>query len=214
MGCHLPGLLDTVNARFVLDAMQQAPGSRHPSGMRRRRSRNRSRVLKGAVAGAIGGLAGAGAMSLFAFVATRLTRRREALRSDLARLQAGQFVSGSAQELDSIGAAADWVDAHLLRHRASPWQKSVIAAGVHYAAGAGLGAVYGAAAEMAPVVTYGLGVPFAVAESAVVESGLTSAVRWGGPRGYTVADHLQTAVEHGVYGVTLELVRRSARKAA
>lgn len=166
------------------------------------------------MAGAIGGLAGAAAMSIFARVAARWIARPPSLRSDLSRLQARRFVSGSVQELDSIGAAADWIDARLLRHRASPRLKGLIAAGVHYAAGAGMGAAYGAAAEVAPIVTSGWGVPVAVAESAVMESGLTTAMRWGGPRGYTVRDHLQSALEHGVYGLTVELVRRSVRKAA
>jgi hypothetical protein len=170
-------------------------------------------VLRGALAGAIGGLAGAAAMSVFARVATGWIAR-PSLRSDLSRLEARQFVSGSAQELDSIGAVADWVDARLLRHTASPRKKGLIAAGVHYAAGAGLGAVYGVAAELAPGVTSGWGVPIALAESAVMESGLTTAMRWGGAHGYSVRDHLQSALDHGVYGLTVELVRRSVRKAA
>lgn len=165
------------------------------------------------MAGAVGGLAGAAVMSLFARVATRWMRH-SSLRSDLSRLEAHQYVSGSAEELDSIGAVADWIDAQLLRHRASPRQKGLIAAGVHYAAGAGLGAAYGAAAELTPIVTAGWGVPFAVAESVVMESGLTSALRCGGPRGYTMRDHLNSALEHGVYGLTVETIRRSVRKAA
>jgi len=174
----------------------------------------RPNITKGAIAGAVGGIAGAWTMSRSARLTKRITGAADgASRAELARLEARRFVDGSSQELDSIGAAADWLDSRVFRRRCSPTQRALLAAGVHYATGASFGALYGALAEVAPKTTVGLGVPVAVAESAILESSMSSLLRLGGPRGYRWTDHAQSALDHGVYGATLELVRRTMRQA-
>jgi uncharacterized membrane protein YagU involved in acid resistance len=163
------------------------------------------------LAGAVGGLFGACTMSLSARVTRKLVCRSENSRSDLARLEARRFVNGSSQELDSITTAADWID-RLAGHRLSPVQKGFVAALVHYGMGAGLGAAYGALAECAPAVTAGMGSAFAVGESLAVESVGNSVLRLTRPlREYSGFDHLQSAVDHAVYGLTLEFTRRRLR---
>lgn len=152
-------------------------------------------------------------MSLSARLLRALACRNQNSRSELARLEARRFVDGSSQELDSITAAADWVDRRL-GHRLSPGQKGFVAAIVHYGMGAGLGAAYGAAVERVPALNFGMGSAFGVGESLAVESVGNSLLRVTRPlRDYSMFEHLQSAVDHAVYGFTLELTRRSLRKA-
>ena len=72
----------------------------------------------------------------------------------------------------------------------------------------------GAAAEMAPKVTAGTGLPFgavfwlAVDEGAVPLLGLSK-----GPRAYPLWTHAYALSSHFVYGLTAEIVRRAVRKA-
>ncbi|HET8668471.1 MAG TPA: hypothetical protein VFM10_10860, partial [Terriglobales bacterium] len=137
--------------------------------MDRKRKRGVRQLGRGVLAGALGGLIGGWTMGRSAALWEKLSGKPDGVsRSELARLEARQFVSGSSQELDSISKVADWIDARLFRHGLSPTQKGIAAALVHYSAGAALGAVYGALAEVAPGVTKGWGVPFGVAESLTI----------------------------------------------
>jgi len=183
--------------------------------MRRKKTRFLTRAGKSAIAGALGGLAGALTMSLSARLWDKLVGGPGLSKSELGRLEARRFVSGSAQELDSISKAADWVDARIFRHRLSPTQKAVVAALAHYAVGASVGAAYGVLAEAEPIVTRAMGVPFGVAESVGVESiGLSLAGVTLPLRDYRMRDYIQSAVDHAVYSTTVEMTRRLARGAA
>lgn len=164
------------------------------------------------MAGAAGGLFGALVMSLSARLTSRLVGRNSNSRPELARLEARRYVNGSSQELDSISAAADWID-RTLGHRLSPGQKGFVAAAVHYGMGAGLGACYGGLAERTPNVTLGFGSLFGVAESLTVESVGNSLLGITRPfREYSMLEHLQSAVDHAIYGLAMELTRRNLRK--
>jgi uncharacterized membrane protein YagU involved in acid resistance len=178
-----------------------------------RKKRSVAQLGKGAAAGAIGGFLGAWTMSLPARFTRNLAARSENSRSELVRLEARRFVNGSSLELDSITAAADWIN-RLAGHRLSPGQKGFVAAVVHYGMGAGLGAAYGALVERAPAFRLGMGSAFGVGESLAVESVGNSVLGVTRPlREYSILEHLQSAVDHAIYGITLELTRRSLRKA-
>jgi len=85
---------------------------------------------------------------------------------------------------------------------------------VHYAFGSGVGAAYGALAELAPHATAVWGLPFGAAlwfgadEVAVPALGLS-----GPPREYPPAIHLSALAAHLVYGFTTDAVRRLLRLA-
>jgi hypothetical protein len=83
---------------------------------------------------------------------------------------------------------------------------------VHYAFGCASGALYGAAAELSPLLSRGFGLPLAAAlwlaadEAAVPALGLSKS-----PLNYPLSSHLSALAAHGVYGVTTELGRRTLR---
>ncbi len=195
--------------------MQQRTTAGHPflwALLNLRKKTAKPNAAKGVVAGLVGGLIGAWMMSLSARLTDRLGGRNGYSPSELSRLEARRFVNGSSQELDSITVAADWIDG-LFGHRLSPGQKGFLAAAVHYGMGAGWGAAYGASVEYVPKLSTGLGSAFGVVESFAVESVGNSALRVTRPlREYSLGEHLQSAADHAVYGVTLELTRRNLRK--
>ncbi len=168
-----------------------------------RQSRSRS-MVKGAIAGAAGGLLGAAAMSGFATARARVFGDGRLSRSKLTHLEASRYVSGSDLELDSIALAADRIDRATGR-KMSPGQKSIAAAGVHFGLGALLGAVYGVIAESSDVITRLHGMGFAVAEGGGGNLVWTAAT--GTTRQYSAADHAESVADHAVYGAVLETVR-------
>jgi putative membrane protein len=72
--------------------------------------------------------------------------------------------------------------------------------------------LYGAAAELAPEVARGAGLPFGAAfwlvadETALPLLGLSK-----GPTAYPVSTHVYALASHFVYGLTAELVRSTVR---
>jgi len=84
---------------------------------------------------------------------------------------------------------------------------------VHYAFGAVMGAVYGAAADVVPPVKSLAGLPYGAAlsvgadEIALPVLGLSKK-----PTEYPLSRHLSGLGQHLVYGATVELVRRGMRE--
>src|SRR5579884_2657223 len=136
-----------------------------------------SDIAKGALAGAIGGFAGALAMSQFAGL-WNATILREKRRPFLVK---GNKVSmnASPQEWDSTIRVANLVAHKVLRRTLSRSQQALGATFVHFLVGAALGAAYGAAGEVYPMVRAGSGLPFGIAfwfsavELAMPKVGLT-----------------------------------------
>ncbi len=155
-----------------------------------------------ALAGAVGGVVGAWAMSSFAGLLSR---------PEFTHAGAGRYVRGSNLELDSIAMAADRVE-RLTGHKMSPKQKGLTAAVVHFGIGALLGALYGAVAERSNIVTRGYGVGFAVFEAGSGNFAWTAATKRF--RQYSVADQAESLADHAVYGVVLETTRRLLRRVA
>jgi putative membrane protein len=103
-------------------------------------------IARGAVVGLVAGLLAAGAMSL-AHRALREADRRPA---------------GSDKPEDPTVVVAR-AAARLAGSALDEREKSRAGAAVHYAFGAAVGALYGAAAEVVPRVTTAFGVPFGIA---------------------------------------------------
>jgi uncharacterized membrane protein YagU involved in acid resistance len=105
---------------------------------------------------------------------------------------------------------AETVSREVFQHPLSRQEKSVAGPAVHYGYGAAVGGVYGALAEAAPVVTAGAGLSYAAAlwllgdEVAVPLLGLSKA-----PSQYPLSTHISALASHLVYGLTLELTRRT-----
>ncbi len=92
--------------------------------------------------------------------------------------------------------------------------KPVAGEAVHYGMGAGSAAIYGALAEVAPVVTVGEGLAFGAAvfvladEVAVPKAGLSKP-----PQEIPLTTHAYALASHLVYGLITETVRRAVRSA-
>lgn len=83
---------------------------------------------------------------------------------------------------------------------------------MHYATGAAFGALYGVAAEFAPVVTAGMGIPLGLAVSAVADELLVPALGFSAPPWHVPArSHVYGIVSHMLFGAAAETVRRIAR---
>ena len=81
---------------------------------------------------------------------------------------------------------------------------------VHYATGAALGGLYGAAAAMTPAITAGHGIVFGVATTVLMDEALVPALGLSPPPSRTPAlKHVYSLATHLVFGLALESARRA-----
>src|SRR5262245_51172312 len=152
-------------------------------------------AARGAGAGLLGGLLAAGAMSL--------------MHTVLADGGAGGGRSTPPEDPTvKVAAAAT----RLVGYRLGESEKAPAGSVVHYAFGAVVGAVYGAAAEIVPIVSKAFGLPFGAAVwlgahvVAVPALGLAES-----PVRQPAAKEAEEFGLHLVYGTITELVRRLLR---
>ena len=165
---------------------------------------SRNALLASVAGGLVGGLIGAGVMSAGHTLLARITHdQRDEDRKD------------EDQEEDATIKVADRLSRAVRRRPLASHETPAAANLVHYGFGAAMGAVYGAAAAVAPATTVGVGLGFGAsvwlgAHAIVVPAlGLArSPVREApGKEGRELMLHL-------AYGVTVELVRRAVRLGA
>jgi putative membrane protein len=93
-----------------------------------------------------------------------------------------------------------------------PDERAAGGAALHYAFGAGVGALYGAFAEMRPQLTAGAGIPFGLALWATAdEIGMSALSLAPDPAERPPRSHAYAIVSHIVYGATTELIRSQLR---
>jgi len=118
----------------------------------------------------------------------------------------------SEDQDDATVKAAKAVSEGVFGHKLKDSEKKPAGAIVHYAFGSATGGLYGAAAELAPEVTTGLGLPFGVAFWAVADEGVVPLLGLSkGPTEYPVSTHAYALASHLVYGLTTEMTRRAVR---
>src|SRR5687768_3289475 len=121
-------------------------------------------LARGALAGAVGGVAGALAMNAFQWVWWRADRRRRPLRSQRGRVQQGAPLTKFHEREPATQRLAGRIVRNAAGREASPGERKAGGAALHYMMGAGAGAAYGAAAAGGlPAVTVGGGMPFGAA---------------------------------------------------
>jgi len=152
-------------------------------------------LRKGVLAGALGGLIASFAMNRFHSL-----------------FQKVESSSAVTQE-DSTAKAASAVSQKIFQHELTPQEKKIAGPAMHYAFGASVASLYGAAVEVLPVLRTGWGLPFGVAVwlgahvITVPALGLSEPVTKSTPR--------REAVEFGahlVYGAVVESVRRCSER--
>lgn len=167
-------------------------------------------VVRGVVAGTIGGLVASWAMSHFQAEWSRRMHGVQ-LQSSGGRHDAREWQERTEGQNATEVAAQKIAEATLDRPLTRK-ELSVAAPAVHYAFGAAMGAVYGGLAEVIsanPLTGAAFGtLVWAVGdEIAVPALGLSRA-----PESYTPDAHAQALASHIVYGVTTDIVRRGVRK--
>ena len=172
-------------------------------------SRDEGDVLKGLVAGLIGGLVASWTMNRFQDVWIKLaaSQSSEAQTSGQAEGQ-----KSDEEQDDATVKTASAISEGIFDHELTKSEKKIAGPAVHYVFGTSVGGLYGAAAELAPGVATGAGLPFGAAfwlvadETALPLLGLSK-----GPTAYPVSTHVYALASHFVYGLTTELVRRGVR---
>jgi len=193
--------------------------------MSERESGNREPdVLKGAVAGFIGGLVASWTMNQFQSALSKLMEGIEKPHGAQSLKPSGgqEAVSemkrepeeNSEEQEDATEKIASAISEKVFGHELEKSEKETAGAVVHYAFGAAMGGVYGIAAEVVPEASTWWGVPFgavfwmAADEVTVPLLGLAKP-----PTEYPLSTHAYALASHLVYGFTAEAVRRVVRKA-
>ncbi len=178
------------------------------------RRRKRNQVWKGAVAGAVGGLAGSWTMDKFMSTVSDIIQSRQKQRLAL-QVDEGKLIHPERtqqqrkQESDDATVQLAQRVAHVLGHELGPREKKIAGPLVHYAFGATVGAIYGELAEKDRGVSKASGVPFGAAVWLVADEIMVPALGLAqGPTAYPPSVHLQALGAHLVYGATTEWVRR------
>jgi hypothetical protein len=172
-----------------------------------KKRRRRPDVLKGAAAGAVGGLLASWVMNEFSPLIEKVA---EAAANGSKRETQG---NGQQRQEDPTAITAEKISKTVAGIRLNKKQKKKAGTLVHYAFGALMGGVYGAAAEVRPAAKSAAGLPYGAAlfvgadEIALPVLGLAKK-----PTEYPLSRHLSGLGQHLVYGLTTELVRRTLRE--
>ena len=150
-----------------------------------------TRVIKGAILGAVAGLAASWVMSEFH--------------------SAWKAASGDDKDEDEPNTvkAADAVAETTVGEPVPDTYREPAGTAVHYGFGAFLGAIYGAAVEIRPVTSAGFGTAYGAAVSLVADEMAMPALGFSPPAPEVAAStHLRGFVSHLVFGAALEAARR------
>ena len=151
------------------------------------RTNGRPALPAAALTGALAAVAAAYAMTLL----------QEALSS------AGAAPSGGGGDPATVKAA------QRVAGRPLGCQKARAGEAVHYAFGAVLGLIYGAASALVPAVAAGRGVAYGIAVALLVDEMVVPAAGLSGPPSRTPAStHAYSLVSHATFGAALDLARR------
>jgi putative membrane protein len=180
-------------------------------GRRQTIDRGEGDVWKGLAAGLIGGLVASWTMNRFQDVWIDLAGPPGAGAQSS---EPGGAQEGDEDQDDVTVKTASAISEGVFDHKLTKSEKQVAGPAVHYGFGTSVGGLYGAAAELAPGVTTGAGLPFGAAfwliadETALPLLGLS---KW--PTAYPLSTHAYALASHFVYGLTTEVVRRVVRNA-
>ena len=164
-------------------------------------------LWKGLAAGLVGGLVATIVMTKFQGLASQASKALDEPEGPDTRKRKKENGENATTKMASS------VSENFFHHTLSARGKQTAGNAIHYGFGTTMGALYGMAAEVAPVSQAGLGTAFGTAlflgadEMAVPALGLSEP-----PRKTPVATHAYGLASHLVYGLTADLVRRGVRR--
>jgi putative membrane protein len=160
-------------------------------------------LWKGAVAGLAAGLAATYVMTQFQNLSGKLEKTLEP------EDQGKKEKKGD----DATVKAASAISRGVFHHTLTQKEKKVAGPAVHYGFGTLTGGLYGALAELSPVVTRGAGLPFGTALWLGADEVAVPAFRLSEPpAAQPPAVHAKALAAHLVYGLTMETARRLVRR--
>ncbi len=166
-------------------------------------------VLRGLAAGLVGGLIASWTMNQFQALTSKLAEELE--KSQGAQKKKEKLPQKEGE--DATVKAASAISENVFDHKLTKSEKKVAGPAVHYAFGTISGGFYGAAAELAPVIGSGAGLPFgAVFWLAADEAALPALGLSKPPTEYPISTHASALASHFVYGLTTDVVRRAVRR--
>lgn len=184
--------------------------------------REAGNVLKGIVAGVVGGLAAAWTMNQFQ---AAWGKRAEGVERPhgAQSLQQGTPQHGVGRELQARGneeeeddaavRAASVISERVFEHHLTKSEKETGGALAHYAMGVTAGAIYGGVAEVFPRASVGAGVPFGAAVWLIADEGIVPALGLSkDATEYPLSIHAYALTSHLVFGLTAEIVRSAVRR--
>lgn len=167
-------------------------------------------VLRGGMAGMIGGAVASWAMNQFQAARPISPPRPRPAAPAEPRGAIGK--AGEHEGDDATIKTAQALSRGLFAHELTPQEMKVGGPAVHYAYGTLVGGLYGALAEVLPIVGSGFGIPYAFALFLLGDEVAVPALGLGGSPLETPAEkHADALATHLAYGVTLDVVRRFAR---
>ena len=167
-------------------------------------------LVRGVVAGAIGGLVASWVMNVFMEDAGPKIQQAAETITGQPHQSAGKGEKDDEPKEDATMKAADAVVSTVTGGRHLSFeQKQKGGPVVHYAFGAAMGALYGGLAEYSPAARAGFGTAFAAALFAVADLWAVPALHLSGSSKDAPVSSLATPLSaHLVYGATTESVRR------
>lgn len=162
---------------------------------------NTENIVKGAFAGLVGGLVASFVMSEFQALLTKINEPQKKDKSD------------QKKEEPATVKAAEEISEGVFEHKLTKSEKGTAGEAMHYAMGGASGLMYGMAAEVAPMTTFGSGLPFGAAVWVVADDIVVPALGLSKPvADVPLSTHAYALSSHLVYGLTTDLVRRGLLK--
>ena len=156
-------------------------------------------LLKGAVAGLLGGLVASYVMNEYQAMVTRLTE--------------GNKAPDAESDYPATVKAGEKISEKLFGHELTKREKKAADPIVHYATGAISGMFYGIVAEKAPRSSFGAGLPFGTGLWAILDEVIVPALGLSkSALKYPLSNHAYALSSHLVYGLTTDIVRKGVRK--
>lgn len=192
---------------------------RDEKGVKRRRQPD---MWKGLAAGLVGGLAASWVMNQFQAMWSRQTEGIEKAHGAQSLKPSGGHEAveeirrapqrNSEEQEDATEKIASAVSEKLFDYQLAKEEKEQAGAAVHYAYGVAMGGLYGVAAEFAPQIGAGAGLPFGAAFWLVADEMVVPLLGLAAePEEYPPSTHVYALCSHLVYGLTAETVRRALR---
>lgn len=180
-----------------------------------------SDILKGLVAGIIGGLAASVVMNQFQSAWQKLAEGEtrghgaQSMQQGLPKRGAGRILQKKGKDDpddDATERLSNYISEEFFDHELTEREKDLAGTAFHYAYGLTSGAAYGVAAEILPEVTAGAGLPFGAFIWVTADEGVVPLL--GLSKAATELPFSKLAYgfsSHLVYGLTTEIVRRTLR---